>query len=268
MKIHVVSAGHFSPLLSNRLWSRKSLSCNCLVIEDQGHVVLVDTGLHPQMLKSNIGSQVYNKTLGLKTSADTTLKVQIEKLDLNLEEVSDVILTHLHPDHTAGLVEFPGAHVHLSKAEWEYVNQLPQDSYYKKHFDKTHWEHIEGFIFHEKFENNWFGFKAEKLEFLSCEAYLVLLPGHTGGGHCGVAIKFQEQWIFHVGDAYFLRDDLNENLKDRHILSEMVQASISPNSILRLKTAKQIADLKKQLQNKLILISAHEEKDSDQLFNE
>jgi glyoxylase-like metal-dependent hydrolase (beta-lactamase superfamily II) len=220
------------------------------------------------MLKSNMGSQVYNKTLGLKTSADTTLKVQVEKLDLNLEEVSDVILTHLHPDHTAGLVEFPDAHVHLSKAEWDYVNQLPQHSYYKKHFDKTHWEHTEKFIFHQKFEMNWFGFKAEKLEFLSREAYLVLLLGHTGGGHCGVAIKFQERWVFHVGDAYFLRDDLNENLKDRHILSEMVQASISPNSILRLKTAKQIADLKKQLKDKLILISAHEEKDSDQLFNE
>lgn len=268
MKIHVVSAGHFSPLLSNRLWSRKSLSCNCLVVEDQGQLVLVDTGLHPYMLKSNLGSQIYNKTLGVKTSVDSTLKAQIEKLDLKHEKVSDVILTHLHSDHTAGLVEFPNARVHLSKAEWDYVDQLAEDSYYKKHFDKTHWEHTEKFVLHQKFEFNWFGFQAEKLDFFSHEAYFVLLPGHTGGGHCGVVIKFQEKWIFHVGDAYFLKDDLNKNLKDRHIMSEVIQASISPNSILRLKTAKQIAELKKELQNQLILISAHEEQDSDQLFNE
>lgn len=238
------------------------------MIEDQGKVILVDTGLHPQMLKSNLGSQIYNKTLGVKTSAESTLKVQIEKLDMNLEKVSDVILTHLHPDHTAGLVEFPNARVHLSKTEWDYVGQLAEDSYYKKHFDNSHWKHTEKFIFHQKFDSNWFGFKAERLEFLSHEAYLILLPGHTGGGHCGVAIKFQDQWIFHVGDAYFLTDDLNENLKDRHILSEVIQASISPNSVLRLKTAKKIAELKKELKTKLILISAHEEQDSDQLFNE
>ncbi len=268
MKIHVISAGHFSPLLSNRLWSRQSLSCNCLVIEDQKRIVLVDTGLHPQMLKSNLGSQIYNKTLGVKTSAESTLKVQVEKLDLNLESVSDVILTHLHPDHTAGLVEFPNAQVHLSKAEWDYVNELAEDSYYKKHFDRTHWQHTQKFNFHQNFNFDWFGFKAERLDFLSSETYLVLLPGHTGGGHCGVAIKFQQQWVFHVGDAYFLRDDLNENLKDRHILSEVIQASISPNSVLRLKTAKKIADIKKELGNQLILISAHEEKDSNQLFNE
>lgn len=268
MKIHVVSAGHFTPLLSNRLWSRKSLSCNCLVIEDQGKTIVVDTGLHPQMLKSNLGSRIYNATLGLKTSIETTLKFQLEELGLSQEKVSHVVLTHLHPDHTAGLIEFPSAQVHLSKSEWDYVNQLPEDSYYKKHFDPTHWQHAEKLNFYEKFELNWFGFKAERLDFFSHEAYLVQLPGHTGGGHCGVTIKFQGKWIFHVGDAYFLRDDLNENLKDRHILSEVIQASISPNSVLRLKTAKKIAELKGQLKHQLILISAHEEQDSDQLFNE
>ena len=268
MKIHVISAGHFSPLLSNRLWSRKSLSCNCLVIEDQGQVILVDTGLHPQMLKSNFGSQIYNKTLGLKTSLDRTLSHQLIELDLRKSKVSHVILTHLHPDHTAGLIDFTKAEVHVSKDEWDYVNQLPENSYYKKHFDKTHWQHSKNFVFHQNFESNWFGFKAESLKFISHEAYLVQLPGHTGGGHCGVAIRFQNKWILHVGDAYFLKDDLNELLKDRHLLSEVVQASISPNSILRLETAKKIAALKKELKNNLILISAHEEQDSNQLFNE
>ena len=34
------------------------------------------------------------------------------------------------------------------------------------------------------------------------DVLLIPLPGHTGG-HCGVAVKADDGWLLHCGDAYF-----------------------------------------------------------------
>ncbi len=268
MKIHVLSGGRFAPLLSKKLWSRQSLPCNCLVIEIGHDIHLVDTGLHQRMMSSGLSSHIYNKTLGLKVDRQTSLKGQLEKLNLKSEQVKSIILTHLHPDHTAGLIDFPEAEIYLSRKEWDYVCGLESDNYYKRHFDDRHWSHAKKIHLLEKTSDKWFNFSAILLPQFSEPTYLIDLPGHTGGGHSGVAIQFSDKWILHVGDAYFLEEDLEDELGQRHLMSEIVQAAISPNTPLRHKTARQIANLKKELKEKLILISSHEERYSNQLFSE
>jgi hypothetical protein len=47
--------------------------------------------------------------------------------------------------------------------------------------------------------DRWFEFDAIRLPF-EPEMWLVPLHGHTRG-HCGVAVRGQERWLFHVGDA-------------------------------------------------------------------
>ena len=268
LKIHVLSGGLFVPLLTKKLWSRNFLPCNCLVIEKDTEIHLVDTGLHQRMLSSGFSSQIYNKTLGLRVDRKTSLKGQLEQLKINPEAVKTITLTHLHPDHTSGLIDFPNAEVFVSRKEWEYVNQLDSKDFYKSHFDERHWSHVKKIQLLDFENKKWFGFYCCLLPHISTKAFLIDLPGHTGGGHSGVAIQFKDKWIFHVGDAYFLEDDLNEELGHRHLLSEMVQATISPNTPLRNQTARKIADLKKELNKSLVLISAHEEKYSNQLFAE
>ncbi len=267
MKIHVLSGGRFIPLLTEKLWSRHFLPCNCLVIEIGKEIHLVDTGLHPRMMSSGVSGQIYNRTLGLKVDSQTSLKGQLKKINLNAQQVKSITLTHLHPDHTAGLIDFPQAEIYISRSEWEYVHQLPNESYYKRHFDKKHWNHVEKPHLIEFQNEKWMGFLSASLLHLGNEFHLVQLPGHTGGGHSGVAIQFGDKWILHVGDAYFLQDDLEDDLGQRHLMSEIVQATISPNTPLRHKTVRKIADLKKELKEKLILISSHEEKNLGQSFS-
>ena len=43
------------------------------------------------------------------------------------------------------------------------------------------------------------------------QVLLIPLFGHTLG-HCGVAVQQGERWLLHVGDAYYLRDELSEDL--------------------------------------------------------
>ncbi len=71
---------------------------------------MVDTGYRPDV--SNATSR----------SAQGYLRPDraVAKLGISPEEVSDIILTHLHWDHADGLPLFPNAHVWVQKSELEY----------------------------------------------------------------------------------------------------------------------------------------------------
>lgn len=49
----------------------------------------------------------------------------------------------------------------------------------------------------------WFGFGGvRQVEGISADVFLVPLYGHSRG-HCGVAVKEGDRYLFHAGDAYF-----------------------------------------------------------------
>ena len=59
--------------------------------------------------------------------------------------------------------------------------------------------------------NSWFGFSAVRaIPGTRDDVLLVPLPGHTRG-HCGVAVKRQDDWLLHCGDAYFLHSELERD---------------------------------------------------------
>src|SRR5690606_7154534 len=47
---------------------------------------------------------------------------------------------------------------------------------------------------------------------ISADIVLVPLPGHTWG-QVGVAVKCGDRWLFHAGDAYFYRGEMDLNRK-------------------------------------------------------
>lgn len=220
------------------------------------------------MVEPGLRAQIYSRFMGIRVTRHSSLKGWLESQDYSCNDVKTITLTHLHPDHTAGLHDFPDAEVYISKSEFDYVNKLESKNYYQRHFDVRHWQHVKTLSQIDNFTENWFGFCAASLPYLENKAKLISLPGHTGGGHSGVAIQLGKRWVFHVGDAYFLQEDLNDELGERHLLSEIIQAAISPNTPLRHKTSRQLADLKKNHSDQIIMISTHEEKDSNQIFNE
>ena len=50
-----------------------------------------------------------------------TVPEALARIGLTPDDVTDVVLTHYHFDHSGGLAHFPGATVHANAAEWERV---------------------------------------------------------------------------------------------------------------------------------------------------
>jgi glyoxylase-like metal-dependent hydrolase (beta-lactamase superfamily II) len=72
----------------------------CLLIEADGRLVLVDTG---------IGTKQDEKFFGhYALSGDATLLTSIEQAGYSPQDITDVLLTHLHFDHVGGAVERVG----------------------------------------------------------------------------------------------------------------------------------------------------------------
>jgi len=81
-----------------------------LIKGQAGRNILVDTGFRPDA-QNAANSQVQGYLLPDKA---------VEKLGISPENITDIILTHLHWDHADGLPLFPNAHVWVQKAELEY----------------------------------------------------------------------------------------------------------------------------------------------------
>ena len=48
----------------------------------------------------------------------------LQEMQLAPEDISDIILTHPHPDHIGGITLFPNAHIWMQQADYEYLTGL------------------------------------------------------------------------------------------------------------------------------------------------
>ena len=89
--------------------NRIDMAMRCLIIEDAGRLILVDNGL---------GHKYDEKFSGLYgvDHAHSTLDRSLEALGFSKDEITDVILTHLHFDHCGGSTEW-----HPGKERYETV---------------------------------------------------------------------------------------------------------------------------------------------------
>lgn len=74
-----------------------SWSMRCLLIEDGNRLILIDTGIGDKQSEKFFS---YYYLFG-----NNTLKSCIENLGFSLDDITDVVLTHLHFDHCGGAIE-------------------------------------------------------------------------------------------------------------------------------------------------------------------
>ncbi|MFA6456123.1 MAG: MBL fold metallo-hydrolase [Bacteroidota bacterium] len=107
---------------------RITLAARCLLIRGEGRTILVDTGN---------GSKWNDKLKDIYRldNSHFALEDSLAKAGVRPEEVTDVILTHLHFDHCGGSTKivdgkliptFPNATHYVQKAHWE-LSQNPSD---------------------------------------------------------------------------------------------------------------------------------------------
>jgi len=117
MKLYPIETGKFKldggamfGVVPKTLWSRTnpadannmcSWSMRCLLIEDGNRLMLVDTGIGDKQTDMFFGHYYL--------SGDDTLKKSVEALGFSLDDITDVILTHLHFDHCGGAIARNGA---------------------------------------------------------------------------------------------------------------------------------------------------------------
>ena len=115
-------AGRIAPDDRNRI----PLAMRCLLLRGHGRTVLVDTGLgHKADAKFE---QIY-----AVDHEHSTLAGSLEALGVAVDDVTDVVLTHLHFDHAGGSTErapdgalrptFPNATYHVQRTHWEWAHE-------------------------------------------------------------------------------------------------------------------------------------------------
>ncbi|MBS0624930.1 MAG: MBL fold metallo-hydrolase [Verrucomicrobia bacterium] len=175
---------------------------HCLLVEMANKLILIDAGIGLADTKTpyeRIGKQLID-IVGFRFNEEWTAAKQIEKLGFSPKNVTDCIISHLDPDHIGGLVDFPNAKVHMAAEEYE--NFKSGNPRYLCH-QLDHGPEIKTY---SKSTQTWFDFEARKVD-VTPEIYLIPLFGHTLG-HCGVALKQESKWLFYIGDAYYLKAEL------------------------------------------------------------
>lgn len=190
-RIHHLNCGTLRPYIP-----RIEAILYCLLLETDDGLVLVDTGFGTRDYTAPTRlMRVFTTMMRVPRNLDETAARQIVKLGFATEDVKHIICTHLHLDHTGGLPDFPRARVHVYRPEYEAA--MRPRGLLGPFYVQQHWTHAPQWVLHDFTGDTWFDFDAIPL---SDSIQLIPLPGHTPG-HCGVAIKSGEGWLFHCGDA-------------------------------------------------------------------
>ena len=207
MQIHHLNCGTSCPrgarLLNGEggFFEPARMVCHCLLIETNDGLVLVDTGYGIDDARNPAQLGPSARLTGARPRLDETALRQVEALDFSAGDVRHIVITHLDPDHSGGLPDFPEAEVHVFEPELRAA--LRPGLRERPRYLGVHWQHDPHWIEHTVEGDEWNGFDSVRiLPGLDAEVLLVPLPGHTAG-HTGVAIDEGDRWLLHAGDAYF-----------------------------------------------------------------
>ena len=141
MKLHKIETGNFKldggamfGVVPKVMWQKlytadENNLCNwamrCLLVEDGERKILIDTGIGTKQDEKFLRHYYLN--------GDDTLEKSLNKAGFSYEDITDVVLTHLHFDPVGGAVykneegelkcTFPNATYHISKAQWDWATK-------------------------------------------------------------------------------------------------------------------------------------------------
>jgi glyoxylase-like metal-dependent hydrolase (beta-lactamase superfamily II) len=212
MRVHHLNCGtmcpHSARLINGQggLLEPGRIVCHCLLIETGDGLVLVDTGFGTEDTRKPRQLGPLYALMGARTELGETAVKQIEDLGFVASDVRHIVATHLDPDHSGGLPDFPDAEVHVFAPELEAA--LHPGLRDRQRYIGAHWEHGPRWARHDVEGDEWLGFESVRiLPGVDVEVLLVPLVGHSRG-HTGVALNTADGWLLHCGDAYFHHGEL------------------------------------------------------------
>ena len=199
-------------------------SCHCLMVQSEDGVVLVDSGIGMQDVTNpeyRIGADAIDAA-GFKFLPEVTAIRQLKTRGIAASSVTDIVLTHCDSDHVGGLSDFPNARVHVGSEEKDNLD-VGNPRYRPQQF-----AHEPNWQTYSSNDSDVLGLPSRQIRAsVNVDIRLVPLFGHTNG-HCGVAINHDGSWILHVGDAYYLRDEL---IDENHPITELAEYRADNNEL-------------------------------------
>ena len=265
MRVRHFNCATLCPRIGGRFLSgvageKPVLVCHVLLIETDVGLVLVDTGFGVEDCRTplrRLGPAI--AMIGPRFDERETALRQVEGLGHSPGDVKHVIVTHLDLDHAGGIPDFPNATVHVMSKEHEAAMQrraLQEKSRYRP----AHWQHGPHWKMHDvdRAGEKWNGFEAVRaLEGSKDEILMVPLEGHTRG-HAGIAVKSDDGWLFHCGDAYFHADEVKEGGRAPAGL-EFFQRTVAMDDVLRKQNRSRLRELAKSTEVRLFCAHSQSE---------
>lgn len=246
-------------------WGPARMVCHCLLVEIGDGLTLIETGFGLNGAADPHGWLGGGFVRRLRPAADPEESAthQLKTLGFDPADVRNVILTHLDLDHAGGLHEFPAATVHVHQTELEAARN-PRTPRERQRYRQNQWAHQPKWReYTTGGGDHWFGFDGvRRLRGLSPDILLVPLHGHTRG-HCGVAVRTDEKWLLHAGDAYFHRSDIDPGRSRSPVGISAFQKIVETDGPARIANRERLRELRRDHSDQLDIISAHDYREFD-----
>jgi glyoxylase-like metal-dependent hydrolase (beta-lactamase superfamily II) len=195
MTIRIMNCVSMSPW-----WPRWHLGGTSLLVGTDQGPVLVDTGLGLGDYESPSRIvKFFAADFGIHMDSRQAAIRQLARFGCQPEDVRYIILTHLHFDHAGGIPDFPWAKVHIHRKEYEAMLSGKIRRWADFGYNRGILAYKPDWVFYTGVIQKWYDFDAIRLPF-EPEMYIIPLFGHSSG-HCGVAVRDGDGWLFHCADA-------------------------------------------------------------------
>ena len=187
--------------------------------------LLFDTGYHTRFLKviSKFPYSLIRLATPVSITSEENADNQLEAMGISPDEISTIILSHCHADHTSGLKDFPDTRIVLSKTEWKAADVSPLRAFIhanlKPLYASMEKENIKIIDFEK--EGTPYGIFPQTVDLLGDGTLIAVnLPGHSPG-NMGLLVNSPDSRFFLIGDAAWLRRNYLE-MKPAHRLMNFI----------------------------------------------
>ena len=236
----------------------RCMVCHCFLVETEAGLVLVDTGLGTEDLADpgRLGGMFLRVVRPDFDHAETAI-AQVRRLGYDPADVRHIVLTHLDVDHAGAMSDFPAATVHVLGDELDAAIARPTRAM-RARYRAAQWAHGPKWSRYDATGESWLGFEAVRpLAGLPPEILMIPLRGHSPG-HCGVAVRSDDGWRLHAGDAYFHRDEMNPYHPRCTFGLSVFQSIVQVDGTRRHHNQQRLRELGRDHGNEVHIFSAHD----------
>lgn len=169
--------------------SEIDLAMNILLLKKKDRIVLIDAG----------AGYVFGSESG-------RLATNLRYMGVEPDKVTDIVLTHAHPDHIGGLTDkegnpvFPNADIYLAREEYDFWMSPNPDFSRSTMTDKAHMEMlVEVAQKNIRSVTNKLHLFQKNEDLLGC-LQMIPAPGHTPG-HTIIRIHSGDEELYHIADV-------------------------------------------------------------------